>query len=113
MIRRGEIYLVRFNPKRGTEVGKTRPALVLQNDALNEVSHPTVIVLPLTTQLKEQRILRYRVEKRDRLDKDSDVLCDQIRAIGIRRIVSEPLTTLSEEEMWDVEERVKMVLDFS
>lgn len=111
MIKRGEIYLVNLNPKRGNEVGKLRPALILQTDALNEVVHPTVIVLPLSTKLIDQQILRFRITKRDRLDKDSDILCDQIRAIDIHRIVSEPLTRLSEEELAQVEERVKIILD--
>jgi len=111
MIKRGEIYLVNLNPKRGNEVGKLRPALILQTDALNEVAHPTVIVLPLSTKLIDQQILRFRITKRDRLDKDSDILCDQIRAINIHRIVSEPLTRLSEEELAQVEERVKIILD--
>jgi len=111
MIKRGEIYLVNLNPKRGNEVGKLRPVLILQTDALNEVAHPTVIVLPLSTKLIDQQILRFRITKRDRLDKDSDILCDQIRTIDIHRIVSEPLTRLSEEELAQVEERVKIILD--
>ncbi len=113
MIKRGEIYLVNLNPKRGNEVGKLRPALILQTDALNEVLHPTVVILPLTTNLIDQNILRFRIKKRDRLEKDSDVLCDQIRAIDIERIKSEPLTTLSDEELLQIEQRVKIVLDFS
>lgn len=113
MIKRGEIYLVNLNPKRGNEVGKLRPALVLQTDALNEVCHPTVIILPLTTNLQDQEILRFRIKKRDRLEKDSDILCDQIRAIDIKRIKSEPLTVLSDEELIQIEQRVKIILDFS
>ena len=113
MIKRGEIYLVNLNPRRGNEVGKLRPALILQTDALNEILHPTVIILPLTTNLIDQNILRFRIKKRDKLEKDSDVLCDQVRAIDIERIKSKPLTTLSDEELLQLEQRVKIVLDFS
>ncbi len=113
MIKRGEIYLVNLNPRRGNEVGKLRPALILQTDALNEILHPTVIILPLTTNLIDQNILRFRIKKRDRLEKDSDVLCDQIRAIDIERIKSKPLTSLNEEELMQIEQRVKIILDFS
>ncbi len=113
MIKRGEIYLVNLNPRRGNEVGKLQPALILQTDALNEVLHPTVIILPLTTNLIDQNILRFRIKKRDKLEKDSDVLCDQVRAIDIERIKSKPLTTLSDEELLQLEQRVKIVLDFS
>jgi mRNA interferase MazF len=43
----GEIYLVYFNPKKGKEVGKLRPALVISNDIQNEHDHH-IIVAPLS-----------------------------------------------------------------
>jgi mRNA interferase MazF len=43
----GEIYLVYFNPKKGKEVGKLRPALVISNDIQNEYDHH-IIVAPLS-----------------------------------------------------------------
>ena len=57
-MKRGEIYLAYLNPNKGKEVGKLRPILILQTDILNEIKHPTVIILPLTTQLKDSQILR-------------------------------------------------------
>jgi len=49
---RGEIWLVNFNPvKKSNEVGKIRPALIMQNDELNLGGYPTTMVLPLTTDL--------------------------------------------------------------
>lgn len=41
MIRRGDVFLVNLDPSVGSEVGKTRPAVVLQNDLANR-SSPTV-----------------------------------------------------------------------
>lgn len=41
--RRGEIYWVNFNPRRGSEQGGVRPALVVQNDRGNEYSSTTVV----------------------------------------------------------------------
>ncbi len=113
MFKRGEIYLVNFNPRRGKEVGKLRPALIIQSDALNEVEHPTIIVLPLTTKLVDLHLLRYRVRKRGQLEQDSDVLLDQIRAIDIQRIKSPPLARLNEKELIEIEEKIKLILDFS
>jgi len=43
----GEIYLVYFNPKKGKEVGKLRPALVISNDIQNEYDHH-IIVAPIS-----------------------------------------------------------------
>jgi len=111
MIKRGEIYLANLNPKKGKEVGKLRPVLVIQTDMLNEVSHPTVIVLPLSTQLIDDAYpLRFRIKKRDKLERETDILCDQIRAIDVCRISSQALTVLTEEEMLDIENRLEIIL---
>lgn len=41
--RRGDIYLVEFDPTRGHEIQKTRPALVIQNDIGNRYSPITIV----------------------------------------------------------------------
>jgi len=54
----------------------------LQDNALNEIGHETVIVLPLITNLIDDAFpLRMRISKRDFLEQESDILCDQISAI--------------------------------
>jgi len=45
--RRGEVYLVSFDPTLGAEIKKTRPALVIQNDVGNRYS-PITIVAAIT-----------------------------------------------------------------
>jgi len=39
--KRGDIHLINFNPSKGTEAGKIRPALILQSDDLNKADHPS------------------------------------------------------------------------
>ena len=48
MVKRGEVYWVNLDPTVGTEIKKTRPALVISPDDMNEVL-PRVIVAPLTS----------------------------------------------------------------
>ena len=111
MFKKGEIYLARLNPRKYNEVGKVRPVFIYQTDMLNDIGHPTTIVLPLSTYLIDGAYpLRYRVTSRDKLEKDSDVLCDQIRAIDNQRIISESLTQLSYQEIFEIDEQVKIVL---
>lgn len=46
--RRGEIYVVDFDPTRGSEQGGRRPALIVSNDVANASASPIVTVVPLT-----------------------------------------------------------------
>jgi len=111
MFDRGSIYLARLYPSRGHEPGKTRPVLILQSNALNHIGHTTVIVVPLTTQLIDGAYpLRYRLPERDNLLKPSDILCDQIRAIDVRRLLPQKLTTLTSREILAVETQIEIVL---
>ncbi|WP_457596750.1 type II toxin-antitoxin system PemK/MazF family toxin [Hydrogenimonas sp.] len=113
MFDRGGIYLAKLYPSKGAEPGKLRPVLVLQTDMLNHIGHPTLVVVPLTTKsIDDAYPLRYRISRRERLEKDSDLLCDQIRAIDRRRLLPEKLAMLSEHEMVAIEERIEAILGF-
>ena len=92
MYKRGSIWLANMNPGRGTEPGKTRPVLIVQAHALLDAGHPSTLILPLTTHLVDAaEPLRFRLKVQAGLDKDSDVLVDQLRAIDNRRFVQGPL----------------------
>ena len=113
MFERGSIYLAKLYPSKGHEVGKRRPVLVLQNDVLTKDGHTTVIILPLSTQLIDNTYpLRFRVERREMLESDSDLLCDQIRAIDINRLESGRIATLDSIELQQIEEQIKAILAF-
>ena len=112
MFQKGEIYLAKLNPKKGNEVGKIRPVLIYQTNILNDCEHPTTIVLPMSTVLIDGTYpLRYRVTSRDKLEKTSDVLCDQIRALDNQRILEGLLTKLTYKEMLEIDKQVKIVLN--
>jgi mRNA interferase MazF len=96
----GAVWLADLNPRRGTEPGKTIPVLIIQSQALLDAGHPSTLIIPLTTRLIEDaEPLRMRLSARDRLDRDSDLLIDQIRAIDNQRLVTGPLTLLGAEEI--------------
>ena len=81
-----DIWLADLNPSRGTEPGKTRPVVVLQTDLLNE-THLSTIICPISTNvLPDVDILRVHLN-RNQLDKLSDILVDQIRAIDNKRLL--------------------------
>lgn len=86
--KRGDIYLVNFDPTLGAEIRKTRPALVLQNDVANRHS-PITIVAAVTSRFDDHlyptEILVSSPEAG--LSADSVVLLNQIRSIDRQRLV--------------------------
>ena len=114
MAERGEVWLVNLNPRRGTEPGKTRPALIVQAQALLDAGHPSTLIVPLTTNLIDAaEPLRIRVPASGRLSEVSDLLIDQLRAIDNRRFVEGPLTRLNEATMARVAAAFREVLDLA
>ena len=84
--KRGDIITVNLNPKKGHEVGKIRPAVIISNDDENEILD-TVILMPLSTDLIDNmEPYRMRILKRDNLKQDSDVLINQVRTLSKLRI---------------------------
>src|SRR5438128_5722221 len=89
---RGDIWLASFDPRHGTEPGKTRPVLIVQAQALLDADHPSTLIVPLTTRLMDDaEPLRVRVRASGGLRKESDLLIDQLRAIDNRRLIEGPM----------------------
>lgn len=55
MVRQGEVYWVDFDEPAGSSPTYRRPAVVIQNNVLNESRLPTVLVCPLTSNLRYAR----------------------------------------------------------
>ncbi|GAB6041931.1 type II toxin-antitoxin system PemK/MazF family toxin [Endothiovibrio diazotrophicus] len=103
-MRRGEVWIGNLNPTRGREIGKVRPVVILQCNTLTEQGIGTVVALPLTTQLRPgSEALRVCVPARDRLLQTCYVVAEQPRAVDRNRFGEGPLTTLTREEMEEVE----------
>ncbi len=110
-MKRGDVWVARLNPNKGTEVGKTRPVIVMQADAILASGLHTVIAVPLTTQFRPKvEPMRIRVVARDRLLKDCFAMIEQTRALDRSRFGDGPLTALTAEEMAAVEKSLKAVM---
>lgn len=86
-MKRGEIYWVNFEPARGAEATKTRPAVIVSNDALNRTTehrHRGVIVAPITS--NTSRVLSFQVlvpaGETTGLKNDSKIQAEQIRSVS-------------------------------
>lgn len=111
-MKRFEVWLANLNPQRGAEVGKTRPVLIVQSNLLNDVGHPSTIICPITTNVKSDlKVLRVNLSKGEAgLDKPSDVIIDQLRAIDNKRLISRK-GRIGKEKANLVKQNIKVVLD--
>lgn len=86
MIKRGDIILCDLGSGKGSEQYGIRPCVVVQNDLGNRFS-PTLIVAPTTSKLEKIKLPTHvKIEQCDSLDKNSVVLCEQLRTIDKVRI---------------------------
>lgn len=106
--RRGEVHWVALDPTIGTEVRKTRPAVVISNDSANAFGS-RIVVLPVTSNVSSLYPGEAQVQV---AGKPARVLGDQIRSIDRRRLRGR-IGRLSREELQAVEEAVRITLDLS
>jgi mRNA interferase MazF len=100
-VEHGALYLADLSPRRGTEPGKLRPVLVVQTDLLNDVGHPSTWVLPCTTNLVGDNLLRVELPRGMAGNSaNCEIMVDQSRAIDNarikRRLGALPRTVLTE-----------------
>ena len=90
-MRRGEIVTVSLDPARGPEAAKTRPAVVVSNDAANDAAtrlgRGVVTVVPVTS--NTARVYPFQVLLPARLTglpRDSKAQAEQVRSVAVERI---------------------------
>ena len=83
----GEIWLADLGSKGGSIQGGKRPVIVLQNDVGNKYS-PTTIVVPLTSQLKNDLPVHAELGAKYGLTKVSTALTEQITTINRYQLIS-------------------------
>lgn len=110
-IRRGEIWRVRFDPIEGSEIGKTRPALVLQNDIGNRYAG-TTIVAAITARVKElPTLVEVEPSKANGLRRPCAVNLSHLRTISQSRLVTR-IGQLEEQYFARIEQAAMISLGF-
>ena len=95
-----EVVLVNLNPTVGTEIQKTRPCLIVSP---NEMNYSNLIVAPMTSTNKDY-------PTRIKLNDDSYVVLDQIRTISIKRVIKKLDMKLSNKNIKDIKNIIKIML---
>jgi mRNA interferase MazF len=110
-IRHGALYLADLRPARGTEAGKLRPVLVMQTDLLNAAEHPSTWILPCTSRLSGENLLRVVLPRGIAGNAaDCEVMIDQSRAIDNRRL-KRALGVLPAAILREVKEKLRRLGD--
>ena len=110
-MKQGDIYLVNFGKKYNSEIGKIRPAVIVQNNYLNQTLekkiHRQVLVIPLST-VEIEDDFRMKIELRDKLEKDSYIIANWICMVDIDNILLDKglITKLNEEELVELKKRI-------
>ena len=103
--RRGDVFWVNLDPVVGTEIRKTRPAVVVSNDSCNRFG-ARVVVLPITSNVDSLYPGEAMIDVEGRPGR---ALGDQIRSIDKRRLKAR-VSTLTADEMARIDEALAITL---
>lgn len=111
-IKQGYCYVVDMDPPRRSKPGKVRPVVVIQATDTIAAGSPGIVIVPLTTKLRPENILRVRITGAATLllSQPSDALVDQIHTID-RTLFLKELGVVASPQFTKIQTGVKFLLD--
>src|SRR5438477_7544442 len=90
LILQGDIWVAHFGPPRGSAAAYRRPVVIVQNDRLNRSALGTIVVVPLTTNVRWARVNgNVLLHARERLAHDSVANVSQMTAVDRAMMLDE------------------------
>lgn len=108
---RGQIYLADLDTPTGSEIGKSRPVIIVQNDADNK-EFSTVIVVPLTSSPWYDSESHVLLQKKYGLDQNSTALCEQIKTLDKNRLIHF-ITKIPESKMKEIDRALAVSINIA
>ena len=88
-MKQGEVWLINLDPTVGSEISKTRPAIIVNDNALGRL--PLKIIVPLTDWKDRYAAAAWMVkvepDRLNKLNKPSAADCFQVRSVAQERLV--------------------------
>lgn len=112
MVNRGDVWWVDFGAPQGSEPGYVRPAIVISSDRFNVARVGTVVVCPLTSNLKRAGVpghVEYEAGVAG-LNKPSLALAWKPMTIDRKQLI-EPIGALGFAQMNPLNDELRLVLD--
>jgi len=110
-MRRGEVWLINLDPTIGAEMEKTRPAVIVNDDAIGLL--PLKVIVPLTAWKGHYHqapwLVRIEAHPDNGLDKPSAADAFQVRSLSQERLVRR-LGMLSASQMKSISAALSLVL---
>ena len=113
-MRRGEIRIVSFDPTRGSEAQKSRPAVIVSNDGANSAAarlgRGVITVVPLTSNVT--RVFPFHVllsASETGLERDSKAQAEQIRSVAVERVTRQ-VGMVPPRRMMELDEALRLHL---
>lgn len=110
-MRRGEVWLINLDPAIGSEIRKTRPAVIVNDDAIGIL--PLKVIVPITDWKEHYAVASWMVlllpDPQTGLSKPSAADAFQVRSLSQQRFLRR-LGELSGEKMLEISEALSIVL---
>lgn len=110
-MKRNEIWLINLDPTVGSEIKKTRPAIIVNDNRLGKL--PLKIIVPLTDWKERYAMASWMVkispDNINNLSKDSAADCFQLRSVSEERFVKR-IGEISETQISAIESAMALVL---
>ncbi|MBC3843440.1 type II toxin-antitoxin system PemK/MazF family toxin [Streptacidiphilus sp. 4-A2] len=113
-MRRGDVYLIDFDPVRGSEANKARPAVIVSNNSANQSAarhgRGVLTVVPITS--NTDRVFPFQVlldAASCGLERDSKAQAEQVRAVAIERLLHR-IGTVSGEQLTRLDTALRLHL---
>ena len=110
-MRKGEVWLINLDPTVGEEIQKTRPGIIVNEDAIGIL--PLRVIVPLTDWKERYEIAPWMVridpDKANGLDKPSAADAFQIRSVSQARFINR-LGKVSNSHLWEILKTIQTVI---